>query len=171
MTSSDEIDKKSSKDEEVLAKINSELQNMDRIYIMASEPLEGRSIEEMQELAEKTTDTETLANLYAAVCNEFFWIEDNEYDFPQGTPEYAEAIQITDQWGNLMDELEARLMQIAAEERLLLPEESVSWRLNRIERFMKKYGLVNVGGWWVKETLKNEELQGQLAFLIPNLGH
>ena len=98
MTSSDEIDKKSSKDEEVLAKINSELQNMDRIYIMASEPLEGRSIEEMQELAEKTTDTETLANLYAAVCNEFFWIEDNEYDFPQGTPEYADAIQITDQW-------------------------------------------------------------------------
>jgi hypothetical protein len=70
-----------------------------------------------------------------------------------------------------MDELEARLMQIAAEERLLLPEESVSWRLNRIERFMKKYGLVNAGGWWVKETLKNEELQGQLAFLIPNLGH
>lgn len=58
---------------------------MERIYIMASEPLEGYSIDKIQDLAAKTVDTETLVNLYAAVSNEFGWVEDNEYDFSEGT--------------------------------------------------------------------------------------
>ncbi|MEE1597701.1 hypothetical protein VOI45_02700 [Acidaminococcus fermentans] len=163
MTNSDKVDEK------VLSEISSELQKMERIYIMASEPLEGYSIDKIQDLAAKTVDTETLVNLYAAVSNEFGWVEDNEYDFSEGTQEYAEAVQITDQWMKLMDELEERLMKIAAKKGLLLPEAPNVGTRRRMEEFMKKYSLVDAGGWWVHETVKNKRPEGTLAFLIPNL--
>lgn len=169
MTNSAEVEKKSSADEKVLSEISSELQKMDRIYIMASEPLEGHLIEEIQDLAAKTADTEILVYLYAAVSNKFWWVEDNEYDFPQGTPEYAEAVQITDQWKKLMDELKERLMGIAVEEGLPPSEDSNVGTIKRMEGFMKKYGLVDAGGWWVYETVKNKRLGRKLAFLISDL--
>lgn len=69
------------------------------VFVMASEPLKDYDFEEIQSLAHKTTETDTLVNLYAAVFNEFWWVEDNEYDFAKGTPEYDEACRITEQWG------------------------------------------------------------------------
>lgn len=130
-------------------KLNKKKLNED-VIVMASEPLKDYEFEDIQCLVHKTIETEALVNLYAAVFNEFFWVEDNEYDFPKGTPEYAEACRITDQWGALMDELEERLMRIASDAGLLLPREPNSGTVKQMGPFMKKYGFVNANGWWIK---------------------
>ena len=130
-------------------KLNKKKLNED-VIVMASEPLKDYEFEDIQCLVHKTIETEALVNLYAAVFNEFFWVEDNEYAFPKGTPEYAEACRITDQWGALMDELEERLMRIASDAGLLLPREPNSGTVKQMGPFMKKYGFVNANGWWIK---------------------
>lgn len=127
------------------------------VFVMASEPLKDYDFEEIQSLAHKTTETDTLVNLYAAVFNEFWWVEDNEYDFAKGTPEYDEACRITEQWGALMDELEERLMRIASEEGLLMPREPNSGTVKQMEPFMEKHGFVNANGWWVRPEWINQK--------------
>ena len=98
------------------------------VIVMASEPLKDYEFEDIQCLVHKTIETEALVNLYAAVFNEFFWVEDNEYDFPKGTPE-------------------ERLMRIASDAGLLLPREPNSGTVKQMGPFMKKNGFVNANGW------------------------
>ena len=74
------------------------------MFVMAQEPIPNMSASEVRTyFADKKTEKD-LADAFAVVSNKFWWVEDNEYDYEEGTPEYKMACAITDEWGTLMDE-------------------------------------------------------------------
>lgn len=124
---------------------------------MFSQPLTGFQFEWIQTLAHSTNDKETLVNLYAAVFNEFFWVE--EYDFEKGTASYEEAIKISNQYHNLLNWLETQIFQITSEEGLLLPKDQGNGTVKQLESFMGKYGWENRNGWYIKVSERKAEPQ------------
>ena len=88
-----------------------------------------------------------MADAYALTNNKFWWVEDNVYDFDEGTPEYEEACAISDEWYTLMDEYEKRIFEVLTREGILIPKTK---RITVLAPFMKKYGYIDANGWWVK---------------------
>jgi len=107
-------------------------------------------VEEMQKIISSITTTQDLVDAYAKVENDFAIIEDEEYDYDEGTEECAEAQAVTDAWCDMMDELEERIMKIASSEGLLDERKDLGPTL-QLEAFMDKYGYYNTGGWWEKK--------------------
>ena len=70
--------------------------------------------------ADKHTQ-EDLADAFAVASNKFWWVEDNEYDYEEGSPEHKTACAITDAWGNLMDEYKHRIFEILTSEGVIIP--------------------------------------------------
>ena len=69
------------------------------MFVMAKEPIPNMSAAEVKAyFAEKHT-VQDLADAYAIAHNKFWWVEDNEYDFEEGTPEHKAACAIPDEWG------------------------------------------------------------------------
>ena len=118
--------------------------------IMGGDPLPDRSLEEMWVIAQTYSTTQELVNAYAGAHNKFFWIEDAEYDFEEGTEEYKKACEITDAWGQVMDYLEERVVSCAIEEGLFAARQPDSGLVKQLEGFMEKYGYRDGRGWWVR---------------------
>ena len=73
-------------------------------------------------------------------------VEDNIYDYPEGTPEHQEACRITDAWGAVMDELEHEIFAILRREGVEIPK---TGRIGVLVPFMERNGYCDRGGWWV----------------------
>lgn len=120
------------------------------IFVMAEEPLSGVDINDMWEMAKSDMESQELANLFAVVHNQFWWVEDDVYDYDELTPEYEEACAIKDAWGELLDYLEVKLIHRAKEEGLLSKLASdTAVSIVEMEQFMKTYGLKDGRGWWI----------------------
>lgn len=87
-----------------------------------------------------------MAKAFAAASNKFWWVEDNIYDYPEGTPEHQEACRITDAWGAVMDELEHEIFAILRREGVEIPK---TGRIGVLVPFMERNGYCDRGGWWV----------------------
>ena len=72
------------------------------MYIMASDPTQGISASEIETYFADKQSAQDLADAYAITHNAFWWFEDNEYDFQEGSPEHKAACLITDEWDSLM---------------------------------------------------------------------
>lgn len=81
------------------------------ILIMGFEPDPERTPEDVRQWYSQDRSEAGLAKAFAAASNKFWWVEDNIYDYPEGTPEHQEACRITDAWGAVMDELEHGIFQ------------------------------------------------------------
>ena len=60
-------------------------------FIMGSELLPGWSVDDVREWLTTHTDQQSIIDAYAAVHNQAIWIEDEEYDYEEGTTAYAYA--------------------------------------------------------------------------------
>ena len=90
--------------------------NMNDIVIMASDPIPNKTPTDVRNyFAERKTEKD-LADAYAISHNKFWWVEDDVYDYEEGTPEYEAARVIVDEWGALMDEYEERIFVILKKE-------------------------------------------------------
>ena len=118
--------------------------------IMGGDPLPDRSLEEMWVIAKNYSTTQELVDSYAGAHNKFWWVEDDEYDFEEGTEEHKKACAVTDAWGELMNFLEERVVACATEEGLLAERQPNSGLIKQLEAFMKKYGYRDGQGWWVR---------------------
>ena len=58
---------------------------------------------------------------------------------------------VVDAWGDLMDTLDNRIMETAAEEGLLAERQPNSGTVKQLEAFMDKYGYRDGCGWWVQK--------------------
>ncbi len=125
-----------------------EKQNCVQTYIMTRDPLPDVSATEARERYGDSLSELDLADALAVISNKFWWIEDEEYDFEEGTAEYKQACAITDAWGELMDDLRAKVFSILMSEGIEIPS---SGQLVVLAPFMKKYGYENKGGWWIKD--------------------
>ncbi len=121
--------------------------NMNDIVIMASEPIPNKTPTDVRNyFAERKTEKD-LADVYAISHNKFWWVEDDVYDYEEGTPEYEAARVIVDEWGALMDEYEERIFMVLRSEGITIPK---TGRINVLNPFMKRNGYFDGNGWWIK---------------------
>lgn len=118
--------------------------------IMGADPIPTKGINEMRAEIESMTSTKDLVDAYVAVHNKFWYIEDEIYDYKEGTDEYTEVSENIHAWGALMDCLEKRILTLAEEEGLISAEVSNTGIVKRLELFMGKYGYRDGAGWWIK---------------------
>lgn len=117
------------------------------IIVMGSEPTPDMILE-MAEIAAKECVTESeLASLFAIAENKAWWIEDEEYDFAEGTVEHIQAVEKTELWFALADKLRKRIFCILQSEGVEIPSKG---QIAVLEPFMKRNGYKNGQGWWVK---------------------
>lgn len=118
------------------------------IIVMSSEPYPCVTLK-MVETATKecVTDLE-LATLFAIVENKAWWIEDEEYDYDEGTVEYKQAREKTDLWFSLVDKLHNKIFVILQSEGVEIPS---TGQIAVLEPFMKRNGYKNGQSWWIKD--------------------
>ena len=121
--------------------------NLNGIVIMASEPIPNKTPTDVRGCFAERKSERDLADAFAIASNKFWWVEDNVYDYEEGTPEYISACAITDEWGALMDEYEERIFVILRNEGVEIPE---TGRIKVLEPFMKRNGYRDGNGWWIK---------------------
>ena len=122
----------------------------DGTVIMGGDPLPKKSLEEMWVIAKGCRTTRELVDAYAGTSNKFFWIEDTEYDFEEGSEERKEACAIIDAWEELMDYLETRVISCAIGEGLFAERQPNSGLAKQLEAFMRKYSYRDANGWWIR---------------------
>ena len=81
------------------------------------------SIERMKQIISGIDSTQDLVDAYVSVHNKFWFIEDDIYDYDEGTEEYKRKYSVMKAWYNMMHELDRRIMKSAAEEGLLMEKQ------------------------------------------------
>ena len=128
------------------------MENLNDVIVMASEPIPNKTPSDVRNFF-ATRDTEKhLADAFALTSNKFWWVEDNVYDYEEGTPEHAAARDLADEWGALMDEYEEKIFMILRNEGAEIPE---TGRIKILEPFMKRNGYRDGNGWWIKNKESN----------------
>lgn len=117
------------------------------------------SVDEMRATIKGISSTQELVEAYVLVHNKFWYIEDDLYDYAEGTDEYIEIKAVVDAWRDMMDTLSEQVMVTAKEEGLLAERQHNSGTIKQLGEFMKKYGYRDGRGWWVEiESLKNSRI-------------
>lgn len=120
------------------------------IVALDEEPLAGVAVEGMKAKADHINSVRELAAVYATVDNQAWCIEDDIYDFEEGTGERKNAEVRVDAWMKLSNELEERIVRQARKEKLLREKQPNSGLVRQLEPFMEKYGYRNANGWWIE---------------------
>jgi len=118
------------------------------IFILGSEPIPGMTPDDIRQIYSENKTEEMLSGAYAAVYNKVFWVEDDIYDFDENTPEYCRAVEITDSWVTLMNELESVIFDILRRRGISVPD---SGTLTVLIPFMDKNGYDFCDGWWIEK--------------------
>ena len=118
--------------------------------IMGGDPLPDRSLEDMWVIAKNYSTTQELVDAYAGAHNKFWWVEDDQYDFEEGTEEHIKTRAVTEAWEQVLDYLEERVITCAIEEGLFAERQPNSGLVKQMEAFMEKYGYRDGRGWWVR---------------------
>lgn len=137
------------------------------VYIMGKEPLPNTTPADIRaKYCEKLTEKD-LADAFAVSSNQFWWVADNVYDYENDTPEYKTACEITDAWGELMDDYESQIFSILKSEGVIIPQ---TGQIAVLKPFMMRNGYIDGQGWWIKvpvgmiEALK-ELSEEQIRFI------
>ena len=115
--------------------------------IMGSEPLAGIELKDMEELAADVTSSEEIVKVFAAVHNKFWFIEDDVYDYEEGSEDYYRISAIVDAWEKLLDQLEETLIQRAKLEGFMDVSEKYPHSIVALTPFMEHYGYRDGRGW------------------------
>ena len=117
-------------------------------FVMCQEPSPDLTIEKANEIFDKIETEKDIADLFAIVDNKAWWIEDEEYDFEEGTEEHREAVERTDMWFALSNKLRNMIFDILKHEGVEIPDKG---QIVVLEPFMKRNGFRDGQGWWIKE--------------------
>ena len=117
------------------------------IFVMGSEPSPELTVDMVEKAISDIRTESELASLFAIVENKAWWIEDEEYDFAEGTVEHRQAVEKTELWFALADKLRKRIFCILQSEGVEIPS---TGQIAVLDPFMKRNGYKNAQGWWVK---------------------
>jgi len=123
----------------------------ENVLILSGDPLPNKTVDEMKEELKNNTTTQELVDAYVNVHNKFWFIEDDLYDYDEGSDEYKRVYDSISQWYQVMKQLDQEIMEKASEEGLLDEMESNSGTTKRLKSFMSRYGYRDASGWWVKK--------------------
>ena len=130
---------------------------VENVVIMASEPCPNVTPEDIRSQFHGCLSEQNLADAFAICSNKFWWVEDNVYDYEEGTPEHKQAQAITDEWCELMEHYEEQIFCILRSEGVEIPD---TGRIAVLIPFMERNGYYDSNGWWMikeKETTKMQE--------------
>ena len=116
--------------------------------ILAGDPAPDLDIKKARELIYQISSEQELADLYADVSNKAFWIEDEEYDYEEGSEEHIKACQITDEWFDEEGRLREMIFYLLRSEGIETPEYGY---MPVLSIFMERNGYRDGNGWWVKK--------------------
>lgn len=122
-------------------------ENSESIFVMGSDPVPDRNTEDIWNIYYQNCCEATLALAFALADNKFWWVEDDEYDYEEGSPEYKKACAITNEWGDLMDKLKDEIFSTLMQEGIAIPEKGQN---KALIAFMERNGYCNRNGWWCK---------------------
>ena len=114
---------------------------------MGQEPFPEVSLDEVKKRFDGTLSEQALADAFAICSNKFWWFEDNEYDYEEGTLQYQQARAVTDAWHQLMEQYEALIFDVLRNKNITIPKQGT---IRVLIPFMKENGYCDGNGWWVK---------------------
>lgn len=117
-----------------------------RVCVMTSDPCPNLSAEDVLMRIKNINTKEELAKLFALSENKAWWVEDNVYDYEEGTTEYQKACEIRDKWFNISDELRERIFAILRKEKVSIPQ---TRQRSVLIPFMEQNGFLDGNGWWL----------------------
>ncbi|WP_155828900.1 ATP-grasp domain-containing protein [Butyrivibrio sp. NC2007] len=123
--------------------------------IMGGNPLPDKTVEEMWYTAKNYKSIQELVDAYVGAHNKYGFIEDEIYDYEEGTEEYEQTKGIIDAWAEVEDYLQEKVVSCAKEEGLLAPRQKNSGLIKQMEEFMAQYGYRDGRGWWVRLDSEN----------------
>lgn len=102
--------------------MNEEIILSDYVYVMGSELLYEWTPEQIANWYEKNPGEQKLATAFAVSSNSFWWVEDDVYDYDEGTPEYEAACTIVDSWGDLLNKLMDDIFEMLKNKGIIIPQ-------------------------------------------------
>ena len=123
------------------------------MYILTEEPLPGITASEFKAYFAEKQSEKDFADAYALLHAKFVWVEDEIYDYEEGTTAYEYACTVAEEWECLYDEYEQKILAILKSEGVSVPETGY---IKVIKPFMARNGYDYRDGWWIKK----ERLEG-----------
>ena len=129
-------------------------EDVNRIAIMASEPLKGYTPNQMREIASKYDSDEALAAIYASVSNKAGWIG-HDIGEPENDEETNNRLKKElNEWWTLEKELYAEIVCRLQKENVEKGTKHITsgkgmWYI--VKPFMERNGFRDGAGWWVDE--------------------
>lgn len=118
------------------------------VFIMGSEPLPNVSAAEVKGHFGDNPSKQDLATAFAITSNQFWYVEDNKYDYEEGSIDWGYACAIADEWSDLADYYRAKIFSLLEDEGVSIPSNG---QIVVLIPFMKRYGYADAAGWWIKE--------------------
>ena len=103
-------------------------------------------------LLQKQTE-QGIADAYAIAHNKFWWVEDNRYDYEEGTSGFIKACAITEEWREVLIASEEKIFDILRGEGVTIPK---TGQILVLEPFMQRNGYYNGSGWWIKKRKESK---------------
>ena len=112
-----------------------------------NEPLKGKTADEVRAYFSDKEGESYLAAALTLAHEKFVWLDDETYDYEEGTEEHIKARAVAHEWLTLMEEYEKRIYEILIKEGACKPGDH---GIKVQEIFMNRNGYVNASGWWIK---------------------
>lgn len=127
--------------------------NIDDVYVMCEEPLSNYAPKDIEKLYKDNPSLEVLADCYANSHNEYWWLEDELYDYQEGTNEYKLFKECVDSWWNLTNYFANEIIAY-----LGLNDDQISTKgiIYSILPFMDEHHWLFANGWWIQKELEDE---------------
>lgn len=119
------------------------------IAIMGGDPHPYLTVVEMWKKVEKIGSIQELIDEYVVVHNKFWFIEDNIYDYKEGSDEYKRVCHEIGEWADIVNTLYRRVMEEADKEGFLYDFQPEKGSRKQLSRLMDKYGYYDANGWWL----------------------
>ena len=117
-------------------------------YFILSGEFAGMTPDDIRVWLEQDRSRQEIVDVFVAVSTHAYVIEDEIYDFKEGTKEHQWASWVISKWFDLCRELTARVISLARDEGHDVPDKGHHYPLIP---FMESYGYRESGGWWRKK--------------------
>ena len=126
------------------------------IVALTEEPAGGKTVQDVRLWLSYHESEGDLADALALVSNQVGWLDDELYDYEEGTAEYKRALAIYTGWRDFYFELTKQALEIIKTRPELAGQINLEKRVGthyQILPFMSYHGYSDKNGWWIK----NEE--------------
>ena len=123
------------------------------IVALTEEPAGGKTVQDVRLWLSCHTSESDFADVLALVSNQVGWLDDEVYDYEEGTAEYNRALAIYTGWRDFYFELAKQSLEIIKTKPELAGQANLEKRVGthyQILPFMSYHGYLDKNGWWIK---------------------